>query len=223
MGKRLLLAGGSGEVGHRLLQKLIARNDVYQIHLINRSHSPVVSPKVVQHNIDFETLSSLNLNLKFHMAYCCLGTTIKKAGSKTAFEKIDLHYVQAFAKLAKNHQCDHLAVISSVGANAKSSNFYLNTKGRIEGILSAMPWVSLWIVRPGLLAGERREFRLSERLGGILMAIINPFMIGPTAKFRSIQMEQVASAMSVLVSTHDSGTTILHNDELRKRASLAGA
>jgi uncharacterized protein YbjT (DUF2867 family) len=218
MGKRLLLAGGSGEVGQRLLQKLIARNDVEQIHLVNRSHNKVASPKVIQHNIDFEHLNSLNLDLKFDIAYCCLGTTIKKAGSKTAFEKIDLHYVASFAQLAKRHQCDRLALISSAGATAKSKNFYLHTKGRMEDMLTAMPWSALWIVRPGLLTGKRREFRLSERLGGAVMRMLNPFLTGPLVNFRSIPLASVANGMSVLVGTPDSGTTILHNEQILKLA-----
>ncbi len=218
MGKHILLAGGSGEVGQRLLQDLIARNDVDQIHLINRRHSTVTSPKVVQHNIDFKNLNALSLELKFDMAYCCLGSTIKKAGSKAAFEKIDLHYVESFAKLAKSHRCDRLAVISSVGAKSNNSRFYLDTKGRMEDVLTAMQWATLWIIRPGLLTGKRQEFRLTERLGAAFMTLINPLMIGAMAKFRSISMDKVAYAMSVLVDTADNGTVILHNDQLLKLA-----
>ncbi len=214
MGKYILLAGGSGEIGSRLLQNLIVRNDVEQIHLINRSHSNVTSQKVIQHSIGFENLNSLSLGLKFDLAYCCLGSTIKKAGSKAAFEKIDLHYVTSFAALAKSHQCDRLAVISSVGAKAGNNNFYLDTKGRMEDALIAKKWATLWIIRPGLLSGIRQEFRLIERLGGAVMKILNPLMIGGMANFRSISMDKVAIAMCGLVSATDNGTVILHNDQI---------
>ncbi len=216
MGKHILLAGGSGETGQRLLQNLIARNDVGQIHLINRSYDNISSPKVIQHNTDFKHLSSLNLGIEFDMAFCCLGSTIKKAGSKDAFEQIDLHYVTSFAALAKSHQCDHLAVISSVGAKTGSNNFYLDTKGRMEDALKAMQWPTLWIIRPGLLTGKRREFRLSERLAGAAMRALNLLLIGRLASFRSIPMEKVAKAMSGLVSIIGNGTTILENDQILK-------
>ncbi len=220
MGKHILLAGGSGEIGRRLLQNLIAHNEVEQIHLINRSHNNVTSPKVIQHNIDFKHLNSLNLDLKFDMAYCCLGSTIKKAGSKAAFEQIDLHYVESFATLAKHHKCDRLAVISSVGAKAGNNNFYLHTKGRMEEALMAMQWPTLWIIRPGLLTGKRREFRLSERLGGAAMKVLNPFLVGKMASFRSISMEKVAKSMCGLVSVTGNGTAILHNDQILKACSV---
>ncbi len=214
MAKRILLAGGSGAVGSRLLQKLIAHNEVGEIHLLNRRPQEIVHPKVIQHHIEFDHMDALDLELNFDQAYCCLGTTIKQAGSKGAFEKIDLHYVQCFALMAKRHQCTNFAAISSIGAKTKTNNFYLHTKGRMEETLTSMGWKSLWIFRPSLLVGHREEFRLAEHFGGFLIKLISPFMLGPAKKYRPIHMDTVANTMANIMSAQSNGVNVVESGEI---------
>ncbi len=214
MGKRILLAGGSGEVGSRLVENLIAQNSISEIHLINRRPLVYQYEKVTQHTVDFKQLGNTGINEKFDLAYCCLGTTIKKAGSEAAFEEVDLTFVREFSQLAKQTHCQHLVVISCVGADPKSAGLYLKTKGLMEAALADQNWKKLSVFRPGLLMGKRQEFRLVEWVSGLLMKIINPLFIGPLYKYRGIQMDTVANAMANIDSRGLSGTVILGNQEI---------
>ncbi len=209
MGKAILLAGASGEIGKRLLQNLIARNDVDQIHLINRRSLEINNVKVIEHQVDFEQLDLLDLKCEFDQAFCCLGSTIKKAGSKVKFETIDLHYVHSFAQLAKHHKTAGFCVISSIGATLKTNNFYLLTKGRMEKSVSNMGFTQLLIFRPSLLMGKRDEFRLGEIIGGFAMQLFNPIMIGKLKKYRPTNMDALAKAMACWDKTTASGVCVL--------------
>lgn len=214
MALNVILAGASGEVGQRLLQKLIASNLVTSVHLINRRPLSTTHSKVVQHQVDFDHLNSIENAPDFDLAYCCLGTTIKKAGSKAAFEKVDLQYACLFANLARQHNCTTFAVISSVSANPSTGGFYLETKGRMEDSLREMNWPSLYIFRPSLLIGKRQEFRLGERIGAILGQVFSPLLIGPLHKYKPINMDILASAMSTLTKTANLGITTLEGKEI---------
>ncbi len=214
MGKHLLLAGASGEVGKRLLRNLIARNDVAMVHLINRRPLNIHHEKLTEHLVDFEHLDTLDLKHDFDHSFCCLGTTIKKAGSKEGFEKIDLHYVQSFAELAIRHNSKGLSVVSSIGATTQTNNFYLLTKGRMEKALSSMGFAQLLIFRPSLLTGKRNEFRLGEVLGGIAMGLFSPLMIGPLKNYRPTSMTKLAKAMASWDEIKGSGSLVLEGQKI---------
>jgi len=210
----VILAGASGEVGKRLLDKLIANNLVSSIHIVNRGPHPIQHPKVIQHLVDFENLSTLDNTLKFDLAFCCLGTTIKKAGSKKAFEKVDFQYTCQFAQLAKQHDCHKFAVISCVGANAHKGGFYLETKGRMEKDLQDMNWQTLYLFRPSLLTGKRQEFRLGEQIGGLFSNLLSPLLQGALHKYRPIKMDLVANAMNAITRTSEIGMNTIEGKEI---------
>ena len=210
----IILAGASGEVGQRLLSKLIARNDVTRIYLINREPQDVSSSKVVQYQVDFKLPISLNINSNIDQAYCCLGSTIKQAGSKTAFEQVDYHYVLNFAKFCQQVHCPSFAVISSIGAHPHKGGFYLKTKGRMEEALINMNWPSLFLFRPSLLMGKRKAFRLGERLGAMSSKFISPFLTGPLRQFRPIEMDQIATALSAVLDENEKGVKIILGEQM---------
>ena len=214
MALNVILAGASGEVGKRILEELIANNLVTSVHLINRSLHPVQHPKVIQHQVNFEQLNTIENAPNFDLAYCCLGTTIKKAGSKTAFEKVDLHYVCQFAQLVKQHNCPTFAVISSIGAHPNKGGFYLETKGRMEESLRKMNWPSLYLFRPSLLIGKRQEFRLGEHLGALLGKLISPILQGTFHKYKPIEMDLVANAMASLTASAELGVTVVEGKDI---------
>lgn len=214
----VLLAGASGEVGKRLIQNLIADNSVGEIHLLNRRPLHLNHEKVFEHITDFESLNELSFTQTFDKAYCCLGTTIKQAGSQQAFFNVDYTYCLNFAKLSFKHQCRNLSIISSLGANAASNNFYLQTKGKLEQSLQAMDWQSLQIFRPSLLIGDRKEFRLSEKCGGALLQLMASFMIGPLKRYRPIQILAVAKALSVYPSDSNIKNMVIESDQIQKIA-----
>lgn len=242
---KVLVAGATGEVGKCLAHEFFQRPEITEIHLILRRpvlSSPKASPveqqanqstantdtywaayqsKLVEHVVGFDQLNQTVLPQDFasspSKAFCCLGTTIKAAGSKQAFQKVDLDYVVAFAELAKDSGCDHFSVVSSIGANESSNNFYLHTKGKMEQALMTMNWPSLNIFRPSLLLAKRKDFRLGEELGALAMKALNPLLIGPLSQYRAIKTQQVAKAMiSHALDGKGLGIQILKNREMNQ-------
>ncbi|MDP5041589.1 MAG: epimerase, partial [Paraglaciecola sp.] len=128
--------------------------------------------------------------------YVCLGTTIKKAGSRANFRRVDFEYVHIAAQLARAQRAASFVWISSVGANAKSRNFYLRVKGELENAIMKMTGLEHASgVRPSLLLGEREEKRFGEWLGARLAKIMAPLFKGKLAKYRPVSAHEVAAQM----------------------------
>ena len=160
---KAVVAGGTGLVGKKLIHCLSQENYITEIHSFARRNIWQNNSKVKFHQVDFEKL--VPRGEKFDLAFCCLGTTIKKAGSKEAFLAVDLEYVMNFAEYCKEAAVKSFSLVSSYGANPKSFSFYSKTKGKVENDLSKLSFEKLWIYRPSLLIGERDENRLAEDLG----------------------------------------------------------
>jgi len=128
--------------------------------------------------------------------YICLGTTIKKAGSQASFKKVDLDYCLGFAKKARESGVTKISLVTSVGANADSKNFYLKTKGELENKIKVMGFDSVNIFQPGLLLGNRDEIRPIEFLGQYGSFLLNMVLFGSLKKYRSIEASKVAYAMA---------------------------
>lgn len=218
MNKRFIVAGATGEIGRRLVQTLVVQNPNAEIHLLVRAHSQLFGDDIQQHVVDFDKLDEFKLDLTFDRAFCCLGTTIKQAGSQANFKHVDHHLILQFAHWSQAHGCVEFACISAVGANTKSSNFYLATKGQTERDLQQMHWQALWFIRPSLLLGHRDEFRLGEYLGAIIGRLISPFLVGRLTKYKPINMLRVAQVMADLpeYSADGQNHTILEGKDLFK-------
>jgi uncharacterized protein YbjT (DUF2867 family) len=127
--------------------------------------------------------------------FCCLGTTIQAAGSKTNFEKVDHDAVVEFAKIAKAHDARSFTVVSSMGANPASRIFYNQVKGRTEADLTAIGLRSLTIFRPGLLVGPRRQFRLTEKIATIVLEPVSRLLPARARKSLITVVETLAARM----------------------------
>ena len=138
-----LIAGATGLVGSLCLKQMLADPAYDQVIAISRRPVPE-SPKLTQKIVDFDKLGQLT-SIADDDAFCALGTTIRKAGSQEAFRKIDVGYSKAFAELALAAGARQFALVSSVGANPRSTNFYLRTKGEIEDAVKALPFTSVHI------------------------------------------------------------------------------
>lgn len=149
-------------------------------------------------------------------AFCCLGTTIGKAGSRAAFRRVDHDYVVAFGKLAAKLGARTLVVVSSLGADPHSRNFYLKVKGETERDLGRLQVSSLVILRPSLLTGDREEFRTGERLGGAFLSAVSPLMKGPLGRFRPVSAARVARAMVMSAREPLTSLTVLESEEIRR-------
>lgn len=194
MHNKSIVLGSTGLIGKHLLTYL-GEKDLSVIAITRRSIKDIpknASPMI----IDFdEFLDQGHLPGCEHI-YICLGTTIKKAGSQESFKKVDLDYCLGFAKKARESGATKISLVTSVGANADSKNFYLETKGKLENEIKAMGFDSVNIFQPGLLLGNRDEIRPLEFLGQYGSFLLNMFLFGSLKKYRSIEASKVAHAMA---------------------------
>jgi uncharacterized protein YbjT (DUF2867 family) len=212
--RNALIAGATGLTGGELIRILI-RSDYYNsIHLIGRRAFELEHPKVKSHIVDFAELKDFDPGSMIHDVYICLGTTMKKAGSKENFQKVDLHYVLETARWAKAEGVEKLAVISSIGTNPKTSNFYLKTKAEMEDALTQLQLPRLVIMRPSLLLGKREEFRFAEKLGAASAKAFSFLMFGSLRKYKAVQAEVVARAMFKSLINAEDGVTIVENEAI---------
>ena len=205
--QHVLLAGASGLTGEHLLDRLL--NEPTITRVLAPSRRPLAEHPHLENPVG-ETAELLpRLSGQVDIAFCCLGTTIKKAGSEQAFRAVDLDLVVAFAKRARELGARHLIVISALGADPSSSIFYNRVKGEMEAALKAQDWPQLTLCRPSLLLGERTEPRLAEQLAGPLSRLI-------PGKYHGIEACQLARAMWRLALEEQDGVRVVESDELRK-------
>lgn len=214
MAKTAVIIGSTGLTGSQLLKTLLS-NDAYGrvITLVRRS-SKISHPKLVQYVVDFDNPESYEELIEGNDMFCCLGTTIKKAGTEEAFEKVDLLYPIQFARAAANKGIKQYSIISALGANPKSGNFYLRTKGKCEDELRKLPFQSISIFRPSLLLGNRKEVRIGEKLAEYAMKLFSVFFIGSLRKYRAINVKKVAYAMFRIAQQNTIGYHIYESDEI---------
>lgn len=156
-----VVAGATGLVGVELLKILVADPEVAEVRLFSRSPVPIESPKIRRTAIsDLAELPDLAGDVYF----CCLGTTIKDAGTRENFRKVDFDAVLAFGRLAKRHGAKGFLVVTASGASPRSRIFYSRVKGEVEDALRALSLDRLVIFRPGLLIGDRKKRRVAEKI-----------------------------------------------------------
>ena len=165
--QHILLAGATGLTGEHLLDRLLSEPTISRV--LAPSRSPLAEHAHLDNPVGQLRDLLPQLDGRIDAAFCCLGTTIRQAGSQEAFRAVDQELVMAFARRARELGTRHLLVISALGADPRSSVFYNRVKGETEEALQAMGWPQLTIVRPSLLLGPRREFRLGERLAAPLL------------------------------------------------------
>lgn len=205
--QRILLAGATGLTGEHLLDRLLNEPTIECV--LAPSRKPLSKhPRLENPVAPLQDLLP-QLSGEVDTAFCCLGSTIKEAGSAEAFRAIDLDLVVAFAKRARELGARHLLVISSLGANPDSSISYCKVKGEMEKALRAQDWPQLTIARPAQLLGPRIEVRPMERLTAPLSHIL-------PGKYRGISACILARALWRLALEEGQGTRVVESDELRK-------
>jgi uncharacterized protein YbjT (DUF2867 family) len=205
--QHILLAGASGLTGEHLLDRLLSEPTVTRVLAPSRralaEHPHLDNPQG-------ELLDLLpQLQGPIDTAFCCLGSTLKQAGSQDAFRAIDHDLVLAFARRARELGARHLLVISALGADPASAVFYNRVKGEMEQALRAMDWPQLTIVRPSLLLGARQELRLGERLAA-------PFVRWLPGKYRGIKATVLARALWRLALEENDGIRVIESGQLRR-------
>ena len=210
--KSALILGSSGLVGSEVLS-LSLESDLYnKIVIVVRSPLTIKHNKLVEKIIDFDMPKWEEIFPVDHV-YCCLGTTIKKAGSKTNFIKVDHDYPLAFAAAAKKWESSIFSVITAAGVSPESKIFYNNVKGQLEKKLKSLELFSTLIFRPSILLGERKEFRLGEKIGSGI-AKVTSWMTPKT--YRAIHCKAVAKAMLAESFADKTGFNIISNKSMHR-------
>lgn len=190
-GKKALILGCTGLVGSELLDRLMKEDSYGLITCLTRRDLDLNHPKLKIVKVDFSDFRQELEQIDFDDVFCCLGTTIKKAGSKKAFKAVDFQIPMDLAKNTKDLATKRFFLISSTGANKDSWNFYLKTKGELETQLMGLNFQSLVVFRPSLLDGDRQEFRLAESLGLKISKMIPKLKL-----FQSLRPTKVSKLVS---------------------------
>jgi len=214
MNKTALVIGASGLVGTALVKQLLQDDSFSAVKLFLRKPIDIQNQKLEQHCIDFNTIEKYADVIKGDVVFCCMGTTIKAAGSKEAFVKVDYTYTVNFAQVAKRNGTEKFVLISSIGADKNSSNFYLKVKGDVEADVARLKFKNLIIVRPSMLLGDRKEFRLGESIAKKMMKGLGFLFVGKLKKYKAIEASTVARAMIVLSKNELQEVMIFENQRL---------
>jgi uncharacterized protein YbjT (DUF2867 family) len=190
-----MLLGATGLTGGKVLQGLLGRDEVSQVVALVRHKLPTLHEKLDQHEVDFDKLEDNAELFDVDVIICCLGTTIKKAGSQDQFRKVDLGYPMKAGELGRSRGVRAFILMSAIGASSSSTIFYNRVKGELEDALRDLDYPYLSIYHPSLLLGDRKEQRTAEALGIKAMPLVNRLLIGPLDKYRGIEAQTVASAM----------------------------
>ncbi|KAF0241396.1 MAG: nucleoside-diphosphate sugar epimerase [Chitinophagaceae bacterium] len=192
MQRTALLLGATGLTGSLLLNLLLQSEDYKKVIIYVRKSTNQIHPKLVEQIIYYDTIETA---VEADDVFCCLGTTIKIAKTKEAFEKVDLHYPLKIAALQHKAGSTQFLVVSAMGASASSSIFYSKTKGLMEVGLEAIGFESLYIFRPSFIMGNRKEERMGEKIGIAISKMIAPLMLGPLKNYQPVEASAIAASM----------------------------
>jgi uncharacterized protein YbjT (DUF2867 family) len=215
--------GANGLTGRALVSQLA--QDKHYARVIACVRKPAeFDGNIVTHLVDFDALikspeafarsfEKLDLTTTIH-AFCCLGTTIRVAGTQEAFRRVDFDSVVAFAKAMKLLGAAHIGVISALGASAKSSVFYSRVKGEMEVAVGDAGIASVHFVRPSFLDGDRRQSRPGEKLGIVATKLLAPVLLGPLKRYRVVNVQRVAAKLTAVAKTATTGVTISESETI---------
>jgi uncharacterized protein YbjT (DUF2867 family) len=218
MSKVAIIAGSSGLVGTELLHQLCASKEYSAITLLVRRPSGFIHAKVKEFIVDFDHVENFADHITGDVFFSCLGSTKAKTPDKRRYYQIDHDFPLYMAEVAAANGVQQFHLISAVGAQEKSSNFYLKMKGETERDIDKVPFHSKHFYRPSFLAGNREESRMMEKIGLGLFRLINPLLLEGLKKYRSIHVRDVAKAM-IMQSLKDlTGTYYYESDRIQEIA-----
>ena len=193
--RKAVIFGSSGLVGRYLLDLLLQDSFYSKVYVVVRTLTGLNHPSCEEHIIDFDCLDEYRFLFDVDDVYCCLGTTIKQAKTVEQFRRVDYEYPATIARLAQEAGVKQLAIVSSVGSDACSRNYYLATKGKLEQYLRSLMGLTVLVFKPGLLLGKRKQFRLAEYIGKLVFPLLSIFLIGSLSRMKAIAAQDVAKAM----------------------------
>jgi len=210
---KALVVGATGLVGSNLLAQLEADARFFEVFAFVRSIPSNNFNKIKFIPVNFNELPQELM--RADVVFCALGTTLKKAGSKENQHKIDVDIPFRIASAAKNNGTECFALVSSIGANVQSSNFYLHIKGKLEDKIRELQFAKTLIIRPSILLGKRNELRPGERLGIFFVKAFGFLLLGKLKKYRGVKASAVARCMINEVQLlKNNQLKIMENDEI---------
>lgn len=212
--KTAIIAGASGLIGRSLTQSLLQSNAYGQVIALVRKPLGIQHEKLKELSIDFDQLSDMSNFPKGDDIFCCLGTTMKKAGSKEAFYKVDFTYCYELAQTALSAGSDRFFLVSAMGADVKSRYFYNRVKGELEDKVSFLNYRTIYMFKPSLIRGPREDRRPGEKFVQLITRII-PF-VGPLKKYRPIPADKIVDAMMKVARQEDKGCYFYESEIMQK-------
>ena len=193
--KTAIIFGSSGLIGTHLFNIILQNNNYDKIKLFGRSNLLINNLKAESYKLDFNDLDNYKNLIKGNDCFFCIGTTKKDSPDKVEYRRIEYNIPTEIAKIAKSNSIESFFYVSSGGANYNSSNSYLKNKGQVEKELIKLNFKKLSIIRPSLLLGKRKNFRLGERIAQIIISKLPFLFLGNLKKYKPIKAEDVAKAM----------------------------
>jgi uncharacterized protein YbjT (DUF2867 family) len=192
-----VVIGATGLTGSLLVEELIKDSDFKTVRTLVRTPADINHPKLEQRIVNFNDLNDYTQKLgEGDIIFCCIGTTQKKVHKdKNAYKKVDYDIPVNAADIGIAKGFKQFLIVSAIGANENSSNFYLNLKGKTENKIRQFPFVSIGIFQPSILNGNRKENRIVERIAQTAMDLLSFLLLGPLKKSRAIGANNVAKAM----------------------------
>jgi len=206
MPKTAIVIGGSGLIGNLLVQALLQDEAYSSVRALVRKPLAIQHPRLTNLVLRFDDENALNIALTGDVVFCCVGTTIKKAGSQAAFRAVDRDLPLRCAAVAHKNGVPQFQLVSAVGAKASSSNFYLRTKGETEDGLRKVGFASLYFLRPSFLIGNRSEVRIGEQIAAWLAPLLRILL---PKKYRPVKGVTVARKMIELDKSAQPGVHVI--------------
>lgn len=214
MAKTAIILGITGLTGSLLAKELLASQDYDKIIAFSRQKSGLKHVKLTEYIIDLFDLEQQSMRFNADVVFCCIGTTQAKTPDKDLYHKIDYGIPVAAARLCMANDIDTMITISAIGADAQSKIFYNRTKGEMESDVAGLGIKNCYFLQPSLIAGDRDEKRTLETVSKMIMAIINPLLIGGLKKYRSIHPLTIAKAM-IQVAKNGYKHVIIPSNEIK--------
>ena len=211
-----VVVGATGLIGSQLVELLLNDTDFSGVRVLARRPLSVSHPKLSANIVAFDDYHLLKDKISTgHSLFCCVGTTQKKVkGDKAAYRKVDFDIPVNSAHAAIENGFKRYVLVSSVGANADSNNFYLKLKGEAEKAISKLPFESVHFFRPSVLLGNRAEFRFGEKIAQGSMQLLSFMFLGGLKKYKPIQSKDVAKAMIAAAKKPSSGVQVYEYDDI---------
>ena len=216
--KTALLFGSSGLIGGHLTKQLIENSSYSKVKLFVRSDPKISDPKIEVIKTDFNNLQNHKDEITGDDCFFCIGTTKQNAPDKDEYRRIEYNIPVEIAKIAKSNSIKSFLYVSSGFADPKSSGAYLKNKGDVEEELKSLNFLTLGIMRPSFLIGDRKEKRIGEKIGIFIFKLISPFFLGPLKKMKPIHSEKVAKAM-IKIANENLRKTIFESNEIAEITS----